>query len=102
MSHTVTAVPTPLESTDPVLVFRNVTISFDGPPVLDDISLSVGPHETRILLGPAGVGKRVLLKLGNGLLDARICASRPERRQLLRCNQRGDVLGIICPGGGSC
>jgi phospholipid/cholesterol/gamma-HCH transport system ATP-binding protein len=67
MSHTVTAVPTPLETHDPVLVFQEVTISFDGPPVLEDISFSVGPHETRILLGPAGVGKSVLLKLANGL-----------------------------------
>ena len=67
MSHTVTAVPTPLETPDPVLVFRGVNISFDGPPVLEDISFTVGPHETRILLGPAGVGKSVLLKLANGL-----------------------------------
>lgn len=67
MSHTVTAVPTPLETQDPVLEFRDVTISFDGPPVLEDISFSVGPHETRVLLGPAGVGKSVLLKLANGL-----------------------------------
>src|SRR5580704_16444401 len=61
--------PTPeqVENPDPVLVFQNVTISFDGPPVLEDISFSVGPHETRILLGPAGVGKSVLLKLANGL-----------------------------------
>ena len=51
----------------PVLVFQNVTISFDGPPVLEDISFSVGPQETCILLGPAGVGKSVLLKLANGL-----------------------------------
>ncbi len=67
MSDPVTAVPTPVETTAPVLVFQNVTISFDGPPVLDDISFSVGPHETRVLLGPAGVGKSVLLKLANGL-----------------------------------
>jgi phospholipid/cholesterol/gamma-HCH transport system ATP-binding protein len=67
MSHLVTAVPTPLESDSPVLVFQNVTISFAGPPVLEDISFSVGPHETRVLLGPAGVGKSVLLKLANGL-----------------------------------
>jgi phospholipid/cholesterol/gamma-HCH transport system ATP-binding protein len=67
MSHTVTAVPTPLETLEPVLVFENVTISFDGPPVLDDVSFSVGPHETRVLLGPAGVGKSVVLKLANGL-----------------------------------
>jgi phospholipid/cholesterol/gamma-HCH transport system ATP-binding protein len=50
-----------------VLVFQNVSIAFDGPPVLEDISFSVGPHETRVLLGPAGVGKSVLLKLANGL-----------------------------------
>jgi phospholipid/cholesterol/gamma-HCH transport system ATP-binding protein len=52
----------------PVLSFRNVSIAFDGPPVLKDISFSVAQGETRILLGPAGVGKSVLLKLCNGLL----------------------------------
>jgi phospholipid/cholesterol/gamma-HCH transport system ATP-binding protein len=51
----------------PVLEFRNVSIGFEHP-VLDDVSFSVGPSETRILLGPAGVGKSVLLKLANGLL----------------------------------
>jgi phospholipid/cholesterol/gamma-HCH transport system ATP-binding protein len=51
----------------PVLEFRNVSIGFDHP-VLEDVSFSVGPDETRILLGPAGVGKSVLLKLANGLL----------------------------------
>ena len=52
----------------PVLEFRHITIGFDGPPVLNDVSFSVAPGETRILLGPAGVGKSVLLKLANGLL----------------------------------
>ena len=52
----------------PALVFRNVSIAFAGPPVLEDVSFSVGRDETRILLGPAGVGKSVLLKLANGLL----------------------------------
>jgi len=49
--------------------FRNVTVAFDGPPVLDDINFSIGPRETRILLGPAGVGKSVLLKATNGLVS---------------------------------
>lgn len=51
-----------------VLTFRNVTLGFAGPPVLEDISFSVAPGETRIVLGPVGVGKSVLLKLANGLL----------------------------------
>jgi phospholipid/cholesterol/gamma-HCH transport system ATP-binding protein len=53
---------------DPVVTFENVSIWFDGPPVLDNVSFQVAPDETRILLGPAGVGKSVLLKLANGLL----------------------------------
>ena len=52
----------------PIVAFRNVSIAFSGPPVLEDISFTVAPGETRILLGPAGVGKSVLLKLVNGLL----------------------------------
>jgi phospholipid/cholesterol/gamma-HCH transport system ATP-binding protein len=58
----------PLSDAEPVVVFSNVSIAFDGPPVLDDVSFSVAPGETRVLLGPAGVGKSVLLKLVNGLL----------------------------------
>lgn len=56
------------ERGQPALVFRNVSIGFRGPMVLEDVSFSVAPGETRILLGPAGVGKSVLLKLANGLL----------------------------------
>jgi len=55
-------------SQEPVLRFQNVSIAFDGPPVLENVSFSVARDETRILLGPAGVGKSVLLKLANCLL----------------------------------
>jgi phospholipid/cholesterol/gamma-HCH transport system ATP-binding protein len=51
----------------PVLEFRNVSLAFDNP-ILEDVSFAVAQDETRILLGPAGVGKSVLLKLANGLL----------------------------------
>jgi phospholipid/cholesterol/gamma-HCH transport system ATP-binding protein len=65
----VSAVESPATVAEPPVVeFRNVTISFDGPPVLRDISFAVGPRETRILLGPAGVGKSVLLKATDGLV----------------------------------
>ena len=53
---------------DPVVEFRNVSIAFDKHQVLRDVSFSVRHGETRILLGPAGGGKSVLIKLANGLL----------------------------------
>jgi phospholipid/cholesterol/gamma-HCH transport system ATP-binding protein len=52
----------------PVVVFEDVSIAFDRKTVLDDISFSVEHGETRIILGPAGGGKSVLMKLANGLL----------------------------------
>jgi phospholipid/cholesterol/gamma-HCH transport system ATP-binding protein len=52
----------------PVVEFKDVTITFDVKPVLKDISFSVERGQTLILLGPAGCGKSVLLKLANGLL----------------------------------
>jgi phospholipid/cholesterol/gamma-HCH transport system ATP-binding protein len=60
--------PEPSDGTPPVVCFSNVYISFLGPAVLADLSFTVAPQETRILLGPAGVGKSVLLKLAMGLL----------------------------------
>ncbi len=53
---------------DQIVVFDHVSIGFDGKPVLDDISFRVHRGENRIIIGPAGVGKSVLLKLTNGLL----------------------------------
>jgi phospholipid/cholesterol/gamma-HCH transport system ATP-binding protein len=58
----------PEEAPEPVVAFRGVCVSFDGPPVLNGVTFTVGPRETRILLGPAGVGKSVLLKTANGLV----------------------------------
>jgi phospholipid/cholesterol/gamma-HCH transport system ATP-binding protein len=56
------------DPTQPVVVFDRVSIGFEGKKVLEDISLTVSPGQTRILLGPAGSGKSVLLKLANGLM----------------------------------
>ncbi|MGB0066290.1 MAG: ATP-binding cassette domain-containing protein [Terracidiphilus sp.] len=53
---------------EPVVELRNVAVAFDGPAVFEDVSFSVAPGETRVLLGPAGVGKSVLLKLIIGLI----------------------------------
>ncbi len=53
---------------EPVVVFEDVSLSSNGHRVLDKISFEVKGGETRIVLGPAGVGKSVLLKLANGLI----------------------------------
>ena len=53
---------------EPVVTFEGVTLLSQGRTVLDNISFQVKGGETRILLGPAGVGKSVLLKLANGLI----------------------------------
>jgi len=52
----------------PAVRFEDVSIEFEGKDVLDHISFEVKRGENRILLGPAGVGKSVLLKLADGLL----------------------------------
>src|SRR6266849_9732588 len=56
------------DSADPVVIFEDVAITFDIKPVLQNISFTVQRGETRIILGPAGGGKSVLMKLANGLL----------------------------------
>ena len=68
--------PSDQDMVRPVAAFCNVSIAFDGPPVLENVSFSIAPGETRVLLGPAGVGKSVLLKLANGLL-------RPDEGRIL-------------------
>ncbi|MBB5345745.1 ABC transporter ATP-binding protein [Tunturibacter empetritectus] len=56
------------DSKEPIVVVDNVSIIFDVKPVLQNVSFTVQRGETRIILGPAGGGKSVLLKLINGLL----------------------------------
>jgi len=52
----------------PAIRFEDVSIAFDEKQVLENISFELKRGDTRILLGPAGVGKSVLLKLANGLI----------------------------------
>lgn len=54
--------------TGPIVEFNDVAITFDVKPVLENISFTVDRGQTLIILGPAGCGKSVLLKLANGLL----------------------------------
>jgi len=53
----------------PIVQFEDVHLKFDENEVLRGVSFRVERGETRVLLGPAGVGKSVLMKLANGLLQ---------------------------------
>ncbi|HLY61873.1 MAG TPA: ATP-binding cassette domain-containing protein [Terriglobia bacterium] len=55
-------------SVNPVIEFEHVSLSFDEKKVLTDISFRMDHAGTLILLGVAGTGKSVLLKLALGLL----------------------------------
>jgi len=53
---------------DPILEYIDVGLSFDEKRVLDHINLRVMPGETVIVLGAAGSGKTLLLKLAISLI----------------------------------
>ncbi len=52
---------------EPVITFQDVSIAFDNP-VLEGISFQLPRGETKILMGVAGTGKTLILKLGLGLI----------------------------------
>jgi phospholipid/cholesterol/gamma-HCH transport system ATP-binding protein len=52
---------------DPVIRFENVEIAFEQP-VLEGVSFQLPRGETKILMGAAGTGKTLILKMALGLL----------------------------------
>ena len=56
-------------ASEPVLSLENVSIGFDKGNVLDGLSFSVAPRETKILIGESGSGKTLILKLAAGLIQ---------------------------------
>jgi phospholipid/cholesterol/gamma-HCH transport system ATP-binding protein len=52
----------------PAVVFKNVSLSFDDKRVLRDVSFTLLPGHTKIILGASGSGKSTILKLILGLL----------------------------------
>lgn len=52
---------------DPLLDARHLTRSFGGAPVVNDVSLKVGPGQVICLLGPSGCGKSTTLRIIAGV-----------------------------------
>ena len=72
---------------EPVISLRDVTFSYGGEPVLEDVNLSVGDREAVCVVGPNGGGKTTLVKLILGLLapergEIRVFGQPPHRARL--------------------
>ena len=85
----------------PPIEFRNVSISYDETPVLDNINFRLERGEMIFITGVAGAGKSVLLRLaialerpdsGEVLIEGRNVALMSETRLL---EFRGSRMGIV-------
>ena len=54
----------------PILILRDIDLSFGGTPLLEGAFLSVSPGERPCLVGRNGSGKSTLLKIAAGLIEA--------------------------------
>lgn len=57
-----------MDTVHKAIIFEDVSLAFEGPPVLDGVSFELRRGETKVVLGVAGSGKSTILKLCLGLL----------------------------------
>ena len=76
---------TPSNSTNVAVELDSVHLAFDDHVVLDDISFTIPTGSMRILLGPSGSGKSLILKLILGLL-------KPDSGTITVNGQRVDTM----------
>jgi phospholipid/cholesterol/gamma-HCH transport system ATP-binding protein len=67
----------------PAIAFHDVSRSFGGRAVLNNVSFQVAPGEAFCLLGRSGMGKSVTLKLAIGLLQPDAGAIRVENNNIV-------------------
>jgi len=84
----------------PVVVFDDVRLAFDDQVVLDGISFSLFPGNTKIFLGASGSGKSTVLKLILGLLapdsgTITVHGQRIERMSELELLKVRDQTGMV-------
>jgi phospholipid/cholesterol/gamma-HCH transport system ATP-binding protein len=73
----------------PVIVFDNVSIAFNGRPVLRDVSFSVERGQTLCILGRSGVGKSVSLRILMGFLKPDAGLVQVNTQEITTLNEEG-------------
>src|SRR5512140_824660 len=72
----------------PAVVFDRVALAFDDKVVLKDVSFTLLPGHTKIILGGSGSGKSTILQLIRGLL-------KPDAGQIFVNGQRTDNMAEL-------
>lgn len=78
-----------MDAAEPVIVFRNVSISFSGRSVLEDVSFSVDRGQTLCILGRSGVGKSVSLRMLMGFLKPDTGSIRVNGQEITELSEEG-------------
>jgi phospholipid/cholesterol/gamma-HCH transport system ATP-binding protein len=74
---------------EPVIGFRDVSISFDGRPVLENVSFWVDRGQTLCILGRSGVGKSVSLRMLMGFLKPDSGSIRVNGQEITELDEDG-------------
>ena len=69
---------------EPAVAFEGVSFTYDGPPVLKDVTITIGTRDFVCAIGPNGGGKTTFLKLMLGLIKpttgrVRVLGQTPEK-----------------------
>jgi phospholipid/cholesterol/gamma-HCH transport system ATP-binding protein len=73
----------------PIIQFDRVSISFNGRPVIEDVSFSVNRGQTLCILGRSGVGKSVSLRLIMGFLKPDSGSIHVEGQEITSLSEEG-------------
>ena len=74
---------------EPVIAFRDVSISFNGRAVLENVSFSVDRGQTLCILGRSGVGKSVSLRMLMGFLKPDSGSIHVNGQEITELNESG-------------
>ncbi len=74
---------------EPLIVFTDVSISFSGRSVLEDVTFSVSRGQTLCILGRSGAGKSVALRMLMGFLRPDSGSIRVDGQEITQLSEEG-------------
>ena len=72
---------------DYVLSVENLTVSFDGFKVVDDLSFKIKKNELRVIIGPNGAGKTTVLDLISGKTPATSGSVKFQNKEIMKMKE---------------